>query len=210
MCTKHSMPRRNSNMELIQTPILQPIWSTTKKCVQKQVSNDKWLITSTRIFYKTSSPSLDCINELSSAIDSTIAIVHKNFTLQHQIETLKFGRMQHVKFITWSKWKIRKPQQYEVTATTLPQKILWLLLLGLIVFIGILHSNRFTLVNLTTSSKFETRRLYSIISQLHHIITAKQLAAANWLSSRPTSNNDNFTVLNQTCIIIKKSISQLL
>jgi len=31
---------------------------------------------------------------------SAFSIVYKNFTLQHQIETLKFGRMQHVKFIT--------------------------------------------------------------------------------------------------------------
>jgi len=31
--------RRNSNMELILTLLLQSIWSTTKKCVQKQVSN---------------------------------------------------------------------------------------------------------------------------------------------------------------------------
>jgi len=42
MCTKPSMPRRNSNMELIRTSILQPIWSTTKECVRKQISNDKW------------------------------------------------------------------------------------------------------------------------------------------------------------------------
>jgi len=34
-----------------------------------------------------------------SAIDSTVATVHKKFTSKHQIETLKFGRMQHVKFI---------------------------------------------------------------------------------------------------------------
>jgi len=34
-------------------------------------------------------------------------------------------------------------------------------------------------VHLTTSSKSETRELYSIISQLHHIITTKQFAAAN-------------------------------
>jgi len=43
MCTKHSMPRRNSNMELIQTSILQPIWSTTAECVQKQISNESYL-----------------------------------------------------------------------------------------------------------------------------------------------------------------------
>jgi len=34
MRTEHSM-LTNSNMELIQTLILQPIWSTTKVCVQK-------------------------------------------------------------------------------------------------------------------------------------------------------------------------------
>ena len=58
-------------------------------------------ITSTIIFYKTSSASLDCvsINDLRSAIDTTIGTLHDNFTSQHQIETLKFGRMQHVKFI---------------------------------------------------------------------------------------------------------------
>jgi len=39
MCTEHSMLRRNSNMELIQTSILQPIWSTAKECVQKQIFN---------------------------------------------------------------------------------------------------------------------------------------------------------------------------
>jgi len=27
-------------------------------------------------------------------------------TSKHQTETLKFGRMQHVKFIAWNKWKI--------------------------------------------------------------------------------------------------------
>jgi len=52
---------------------------------------------------------VDCISELCCAIDNTVAIVHKNFTLQHQIETLKFGRMQQVKFITWNKWRIWKP-----------------------------------------------------------------------------------------------------
>jgi len=130
MCTKHSMPRRNSHMELIQTSLLHPLWSTTKECVQKQIFNDKWLITSTRLFYKYSSGSLDCINELCCGVDSTVAIVHKIFTLQHKTEALKFGRMQLVKFITWNKWKIRKPEEYEITATILPHKILRLKLLG--------------------------------------------------------------------------------
>jgi len=53
-------------------------------------------------------------------------------------------------------------------------------LINCTVFVWILQSNRFTLVNLTTSSKFETRKLYTIISQLHHMITTKQLASANW------------------------------
>jgi len=42
-------------------------------------------MTLTRIFLKNSSASLDRINELRCAIDGTVAIVHKNFTLQHQI-----------------------------------------------------------------------------------------------------------------------------
>jgi len=57
------------------------------------------IITSTGIFYKNSSVSLDCINELCSAIDSIVATIRENFTSKHQIETLKFGRMQHLKFI---------------------------------------------------------------------------------------------------------------
>ena len=126
--TQHA--KKNSNMELILTILLQPIWSTTKEYVQKHISNDKWLTTSTRIFYKNSSASLDCINELCSAIDSTVATVHKNVTSQHQIKALKFGRMQHVKVIEWNKWKIWNPEQYEITATTLPHNILQLQLLG--------------------------------------------------------------------------------
>ena len=130
LCTKHSMPRRNSHMQLIQTSILHPRWSTTKECIQMQISNNKWRITTTRIFYYNSSASLYCINELCCEIDSSVAIVHKNFTLQHHIETLKFGRMQHVKFIAWNKWKIRKPKQCEITATILSHKILRLQLRG--------------------------------------------------------------------------------
>jgi len=66
-----------------------------------QISIDKWFVTSTRIFYKRSSASLDCnsISELCSAINSTVATLHENLTSQHQIEKLKFGRMQHAKFI---------------------------------------------------------------------------------------------------------------
>jgi len=36
-----------------------------------------------------------------------------------------------------------------------------------------------TLVNLTKSSKFETRKLHSVISQLHHNTTTKHLAASD-------------------------------
>jgi len=48
-------------------------------------ANDKWLITSIRIFYKNSSALLDCISisELCSAINSTLATVHGSFTSQH-------------------------------------------------------------------------------------------------------------------------------
>jgi len=61
-------------------------------------------------------------------------------------------------------------------------------------------------VNLTTSSTFGTRKRYSIVSQLHHIIATKQFAAAQ-LS---TTSNNNFTVLNESYIIVKKSNSHLL
>ena len=128
--TEHSMLRRKSNMEMIQILILQPVWSITKECVQKQISNDKWYTTSTRTFCKSSSASLDCINEWCCAIDSTVVTVRDSITSQHQIETLKFGRMQRVKFIAWNKWKMWKPKQYEITATILPHKILQLQLLG--------------------------------------------------------------------------------
>ena len=56
------------NMELILTLLLQPIWSTPKECVQNQISNDKWLTTSTRVFYKNSSVSLGCINPLGATV----------------------------------------------------------------------------------------------------------------------------------------------
>jgi len=46
---------------------------------------------------KSSSASLDCISELCSAIDNTVATVNEKSTSQHQTGTLKFGRMQHVK-----------------------------------------------------------------------------------------------------------------
>jgi len=47
------------------------------------IPNDKWLITSTRIFYKNSSSSLDCISisALCSPINSTVATVYVNFTI---------------------------------------------------------------------------------------------------------------------------------
>jgi len=49
------------------------------------ISNDKWLITSVRIFYENSSALLDCIIiiELCSAINSTVATVYESFTSQH-------------------------------------------------------------------------------------------------------------------------------
>jgi len=49
------------------------------------ISNDKWLITSIRIFYKNSSALLDCISifEVCSAINSIVATVHENFPKQH-------------------------------------------------------------------------------------------------------------------------------
>ena len=103
--TEHA--KKKSSMTLIQTLILRPMWSTTKECAQVQNSNGKRLITSTRIFYKNSSASLDCISisDLCSGMDTTVATVHQNFTSQHQTEALKFGRMQHVKFIAWNNWK---------------------------------------------------------------------------------------------------------
>jgi len=66
------------------TEILQPV-PAYKECGQMHISNDKLLITSTRIFYKNDSASLDCtsISELCSAINSTVATVHENFTSQH-------------------------------------------------------------------------------------------------------------------------------
>jgi len=130
MCAEHSMPKRNSNMELIRTLMLQPMWSTTKECVQMHIFNDKFLVTSARILYKNRNASLDCINELCNAIDSTVGTVHKNFTSQHQIEALKFGRMQHVKCIAWNKCKVWKPKQYEITTTLLKHNILQLQLLS--------------------------------------------------------------------------------
>jgi len=51
-------------------------------------------------------------------------------TSHHQIERLKFDRMQHVKFIAWYKCKTWKPEQYEITATILPHNLLQLQLLG--------------------------------------------------------------------------------
>jgi len=47
------------------------------------IYNDKWVLTSLRIFYKNSSTLLNCvsINELCSAIDSTVATVHCSWKL---------------------------------------------------------------------------------------------------------------------------------
>ena len=101
-------------------------------------------------------------------IDSTVATVHENFTSQHQIETLKFPRMQHVKFIAWNKWKIWKPKQYEITATILPHNIA-AAVTWLIVFVNTSQQQISNLVNFTTRSKFETQKHYSTIS--YHIIS---------------------------------------
>ena len=86
MCTEYSMLRKIAIWDCYRQ-ILQPIWSTTKDCVQMHISNDKWLITTTRIFYKNSSASLDCvtISELCSAIDSTVAILFMKTSL-HSIK----------------------------------------------------------------------------------------------------------------------------
>jgi len=65
---------------------------------------------------------------------------------------------------------------YNITTQNIAAAVTWL-----IVFIWILLTNRLTLENLTTSSKFEIQKLCSIISQLHHIITTKHFAASNWL-----------------------------
>jgi len=46
-------------------------------------------------------------------------------TSLHSIKLkLKFGRMQHMKFIAWNKWKIWKPKQYEITLRLLSHNIL--------------------------------------------------------------------------------------
>ena len=64
-------------------------WSTTKECVQMDISIDKWLLTSTRIFYKHGIAALQCISisELCSTINKiwqdTVATFHENFTSQH-------------------------------------------------------------------------------------------------------------------------------
>jgi len=53
------------------------------------------------MFCKNGSASLHCISisESCSAINTTVATIHDNFTSQHQIETIKFGRMEHIQFI---------------------------------------------------------------------------------------------------------------
>jgi len=44
-------------------------------------------------------------------------------TSLHRIERLKFGRLQHMKFIAKNKRKIWKPKQYKITAILLPHNI---------------------------------------------------------------------------------------
>jgi len=178
MCTEHNMLRRNSNMELILTLLLQRMWSTTKECVQKQISHEKWLITSARIFYKNGSASLDCI-------------VHKNFTSQHQIETLKFGRMKHVKLIAWNKWKICKPKQYEIIAAfTL-----------LIVF---MNASQQQISHLQISQQIWNMKTLQFLTTVHNIITTKQFSAAHWWST--TSNNDKLHNTESKLHYYKKAI----
>jgi len=58
------------------------------------------------MFYKNSSALLHWISELCSATDSTVAAARENFTSWHQIATLKFVRMQYVKFTACNKWKL--------------------------------------------------------------------------------------------------------
>jgi len=120
-----------------------------------------------------------------------VATIHGNFTSKHQTETFKFGRMQHLKFIAWNKWKIWTPKQYEITATLLPHNLLHLQLLGL--YSWILHRTSFTLVNLQISSNFETRKLHFTVS--YHSYTTL-LLQKKFLVAHTTSNNDNVTVLN--------------
>jgi len=170
-----------------------------------QISNNIWPTTSAKKFYTNICFSLDCISisELRSGIDSAVATVHENYTSQLQIETLKFGRMQHVKFIAWNKWKTWKYKQYEITATLLPHNILQLQLLGywLIVFMNISQQQIHTF-HLTTLIWNTKTLLYHITatSHYHHKTTCSYILSA-------TSNNDNFTVLNKTYIIIKKEFT---
>jgi len=84
--------------------------------------------------------------------------------------------MQHMKLISWNKRKIWKLKQHKITAKFLPHNILQLQLLSKFCS-WILRGYRFRLANLTTSSKIETWKLHSIISQLHHITTTKPFAA---------------------------------
>jgi len=78
--------------------------------------------------------------------------------------------MQHMQFIAWNKWQIWKPKQYKITATLPPHNILQLQLRSSF-YSWILHGNRFAFASPTTSSKFETRKLHAIISQLHYCKT---------------------------------------
>jgi len=64
---------------------------------------------------------LHCIS-----ISELCSTVHENFISQHEIEAIKFGRMQHMQFIAWNKRKIWKPKQYKIAATLPPRNILQL------------------------------------------------------------------------------------
>ena len=152
----------NSNMLLIQTLILQPTSSTTKEVYECIFPMTNDLSLQQEYFMKSTSAPLHCISELCSAMHSTVATVHESFHSQHQIETVKFGRMQHVKINARNNWKIWKLKQYEPTAALVPHNILQLHILNYFCS-WTLHNNGFTLVNVTSSSKLETWNLYSII-----------------------------------------------
>ena len=89
------------------------------------ISNDKWLITSIRIFYKNISVLLDCISlsELCSATNSTIAIVPESFTSQHSIETLNLAGC-NIRIHYMKQTENMKLKEYEITATLLPHNTL--------------------------------------------------------------------------------------
>jgi len=174
MSTEHNMLRWNSNMELILTLLLQSIWSTTKECIQKQISKDKWLIASARTFYTNSSASLDCINELRCAIDSRVATVNKNFTSQHQIKRLNLARCNmwnslhetNGKYDSLNSMKSQL-QYYHTTYCSCSYLVNCIY--------EYFTATDFTLANFTLWSKFETRKHHRIISQYTTLLPQNNL-----------------------------------